>query len=169
MKNLIFALSLMGILVIPAFAQINETDLTAKKEIKNLGFMVGDWEGSGWMLGKDGQKHNFDQTEKVQFKLDSTIILVEGMGKSGGKVIHDALAIIKFNKDEKSYSFNSQLANGRGGTFKGELNDEKFYWYPNENMRYIISINEKGQWFEIGEMNRNGNWFQFFEMSLDRK
>ncbi len=36
-------------------------------------------------------------------------------------------------------------------------------------MRYIITLNEKGQWFEIGEMERNNEWFKFFEMTLDRK
>jgi hypothetical protein len=36
-------------------------------------------------------------------------------------------------------------------------------------MRYIIYLNDKGQWHETGEMKRENDWFQFFEMTLDKK
>ncbi|CAN5383873.1 hypothetical protein BH23BAC1_BH23BAC1_05400 [soil metagenome] len=35
-------------------------------------------------------------------------------------------------------------------------------------MRYIINLNDQGQWYEKGEIKRNGNWLQFFEMTLDK-
>ena len=61
-----------------------------------------------------------------------------------------------------------RLQNGQKGEFKGELIDGKFYWYPNENVRYVIWQNEKKQWYEKGEFKREGNWTQFFEMTLDQ-
>jgi hypothetical protein len=36
-------------------------------------------------------------------------------------------------------------------------------------MRYIIFLNEKGQWYEKGEMKRDAGWFQFMEMTLNKK
>lgn len=150
-------------------AQNFEIDHESKSQILKLGFLTGNWEGKGWMMGQDGQKHHFDQTEAVTFKLDSTAILIEGHGEANGRSIHDALAVISFNKENKDYKFTSWLANGRGGQFKASLIDDKFYWYPNENMQYVISINEKGQWYETGEMKQGDTWFQFFEMTLNKK
>ncbi len=146
-----------------------QTDNKAKGEISKLAFLVGDWEGKGWSMGRDGQKHHFDQTEKVSFKLDSTAILIEGLGKADGNIIHDALAVVSSKKDVENYIFKSWLSNGRGGEFKAEIIDGKFYWYPNENMQYIISLNEVGQWHEIGRMKQGEGWFKFFEMTLDKK
>lgn len=166
-KNLLILFCL--IFAIKAFSQTPTTDLDAQSEIKKLSFIVGEWEGDGWMMGRDGSKHSFTQTENIQFKLDSTAILIEGLGKNNGHIIHNAMAIIAYNKQEKNYTFNSFLSTGHGGSFKAELKEEKLYWYPNENMRYIIYLNEKGQWYESGEMKRQDSWFQFFEMTLYKK
>ncbi len=166
-----FLLLLVTWIMIPGSleAQNFETDHESQTEILKLGFLTGSWEGKGWMMGSDGQKHHFDQTEAVSFKLDSTAILIEGNGEADGRSIHNALAVVSFNKESKDYKFTSWLSSGRGGQFKGSLIGDKFYWYPNENMRYVISINDKGQWYETGEMKQDDKWFQFFEMTLDKK
>jgi hypothetical protein len=157
------------ILTSKSFAQNIETDSLSKQKIKKLAFIVGKWEGTGWMYGQDRNRYEFNQTEDIKFKLDSTVILIEGTGTSGAKIIHNALAIISFDQSQNAYNFHSYLSNGRNGKFKAELVSNKFYWYPMDNMRYIISINNKDQWYEIGEMKRGEDWFQFFEMILDRK
>jgi hypothetical protein len=37
-------------------------------------------------------------------------------------------------------------------------------------IRYTIELNEKGQWFEVGEMTQDGQkWNKFFEMTLQRQ
>lgn len=152
-----------------ANAQLVKTDSVAQLEISKLEFLVGEWQGSGWMMGQDRQRHEFDQTENIQFKLDNTLLLIEGLGTSQGQTIHNALAIVSFNTAENNYLFTSYLANGRKGEFKAELEDEKFTWFPRENTRYVIEINDAGQWFEVGEFNRQGNWYKFFEMTLNKK
>jgi len=53
--------------------------------------------------------------------------------------------------------------------FKAEIIGNKLYWYPNENVRYIIWKNEKEQWYEKGEYKRENSWNQFFEMTLDKE
>ena len=159
---------LSSVLVGQLSAQSFETDSVSQSEILKLQFIIGKWKGNGWMIGADGKKSEFEQTENIQFKLDSTLILIEGFGQSNGKIIHNAMAIISYNQEYKNYTFQSYLQNGRKGEFKAEVINDSLYWYPYENMRYIITINEKGQWFEIGEMQRNNDWFRFFEMSLDR-
>jgi hypothetical protein len=56
-------------------AQSVETDTLAQAKIAKLEFLVGQWEGSGWMLGQDRQKYEFNQTEDIQFKLDGNRII----------------------------------------------------------------------------------------------
>lgn len=160
-------LSLALIISTASFSQMSKPDSISKAKIKKLGFMVGNWSGNGWMMGRNG-KSEFNQTENIQFKLDSTAILIEGIGKTNGKIIHNALAILTYNKDKDEYSFRSYLPNGQNAEFKAELKDNKLYWYPNENVRYIIWENDQKQWYEKGEYNQSGNWTQFFEMTLDR-
>jgi len=152
-----------------SFGQSLETDKLSKEKITTLSFLVGEWKGTGWMYGQDRTRHEFEQTENIQFKLDSTTILIEGLGTSNGKIIHNALAIISYNKENDAYNFHSYLANGRKGEFKAELKGDKFYWYPMDNMRYLIEVNDQAQWHETGEYNREGNWYQFFEMTLEKR
>lgn len=169
MKNLL--LIILGIVLFSgtAFSQSYETDKESQEAMSKLAFIEGNWKGEGWMMRQDGKKHPFTQTEKISFKLDGTALLVEGLGKEGEKIIHNALAVITYDKTKGHYNFNSRLANGMGGNFKAELIDNKLHWYPNENIKYIISLNEKGQWHEVGKIKRGEEWFQFFEMTLDKQ
>jgi hypothetical protein len=163
---LILALSVITNLSI---AQSSETDKSFQAEVKKLSFLVGEWEGSGWMMGQDRVKRTFEQTENIQFKLDSKAILIEGLGKSDGKIVHNALAIITSSGAGNRFDFQSFLPSGQKGTFNSEIKEDVYYWYPAESVRYIIKINDKGQWFEIGEFNQGDTWYTFLEMTLDRK
>ncbi len=120
------------------------------------------------MIAQDQKRFTFEQEENIQIKLGGTAILIEGRGTSEGKVIHNALAIITDADGEGKYDFTSFLQNGRKGTFNVELIGEKLFWYPAEQVRYIIEIKEDGQWFESGEYNAGGTWVKFFEMTLSK-
>jgi hypothetical protein len=165
----VFAMVVAWLMVFPAFGQQPETNPISQQAIEKLAFLSGEWKGTGWIMAEDGNRYEFDQTELVQLKLDGTALLIEGRGMSDGKVIHDALAVVTYNQKDKNYSFMAWLSNREGGEYRGELIDNFFYWYPGDNIRYIIYLNEKGQWYEKGEYNTGGgNWFQFFEMTLDK-
>lgn len=168
MKRKIMYLFLSLAFVALSYSQSFETDLVSKHEIKKLQFIVGEWEGKGWIIDRDRTKIEFDQTENIQFKLDSTAILIEGLGIHNEKVIHNAMAIVSYNNADSNYTFQSYLQNGRKGEFIAEIKEGKFYWYPNDKMRYIIYLNDNGQWYETGEYKREEDWFQFFEMTLDK-
>jgi hypothetical protein len=163
--NLLF---FCAIISLSLSAQNPETDKGIQEKMNLLSFLKGNWKGKGWIMRSDG-KHTFDQTEKVQFKLDHTVMLIEGNGMAEGKNIHNALAVISWNKESNNYNFQSWLATGQSGKFKAEIKDNKLYWYPSDNMQYVIWLNEKGQWAETGEMKRNNEWFRFFEMTLDKE
>ncbi|HSF54997.1 MAG TPA: hypothetical protein VLA71_14680 [Algoriphagus sp.] len=165
---LVFSLVLTGFQGAASGQQSFEVNEAAKAEVSRLSFLEGKWKGSGWMIAQDQKRYTFEQEENIQVKLGGTALLIEGLGTSDGKVIHNALAVITDAEGEGKFDFTSFLQNGRKGTFKAELIGEKLHWFPTEQVRYIIEIKENGQWFEIGEYNAGGNWIKFFEMTLSK-
>ena len=104
--------------------------------------------------------------------LSLLVFLLLSLSVSWGQMLETdstSLAVISYDKQEKHYNFQSYMSNGMSGSFKAELIENKLYWHPADNIRYIIYINDAGQWCETGEMNRNEQWFQFFEMTLDQE
>jgi len=166
-KIYLFAACMMGFLNL-AHGQSYDLNPEAQEKIETLSFLVGSWKGSGWMITPDQQRHTFEQSEKVEMRLSGTHLMIEGKGISNGKVIHNALAIISPKEEGGQFSFTSFLQSGSNGTFKAELKERVLYWYPTEQVRYVIQINEFGQWHEIGEYNMGTDWFQFFEMTLEK-
>ncbi|MCE7055045.1 hypothetical protein LZF95_10200 [Algoriphagus sp. AGSA1] len=166
MKNLL--LIVLICLPLVASSQNFELNKEAKQELKKLEFLIGEWKGKGWMMNQSREKMSFDQTEKVTLKLGGTALLIEGQGEANGQNVHNALAIVKMGKENGKYDFHSYLQSNQHGTYESELVGEVFYWYPTNNVRYVIKINEKGQWYEIGEANAGGTWYQFMEMTLDK-
>jgi len=146
-----------------------------QEKMQALKFLIGDWQGTGWMFLANKQKMTFIQTEKIEWKLDKTIILIEGKGLSqdSNDIIHHALAVVTWIDTKQLYQFSSNLADGRGGVFEAKTNQNgDFIWWTtstNGTRRFTIKINEKGEWFEIGEFSKDGEkWFQFFEMTLKK-
>ncbi|UZD21512.1 hypothetical protein PBT90_18520 [Algoriphagus halophytocola] len=167
MKNLIVLI--LSLLPFFAIGQNYELNKEAQGELKNLSFLEGEWQGAGWMMNQSREKMEFEQTEIVSFKLDGTALLIEGQGTSNGKTVHNAMAIVTMAEGSGKFEFHSFLQSNQHGTYQAELVDQVLYWYPVENVRYVIQLNDQGQWHEIGEVNSGGNWYQFFEMTLNKK
>lgn len=168
MRGSIIFMFLLVIMINKLTAQNFQTDTISQQEIQKLEWLTGDWKGNGWFINPEGTKYQFSQTERVAFKLDSTALLVEGQGHAGGKIIHNAMAVVTFNQDTGNYSFQSFLQNGKKGSYDAELKEDSFYWYPAENVRYIIQIDKDGNWKETGEYQGENGWYQFFEMKLSK-
>jgi hypothetical protein len=174
--SIIFAVSV----AYPVFSlqdQISPDQLSA---MKKLSFLVGEWKGTAWTMSPQGQKETITQTENVRWRLDGTVLMIEGLGivkdpETGKeKVVHEALGIIDYDLTNKAYRFRTYTSAGRAADTEVELTgDLSFVWRivtPNGlTIRYTIEINDSGQWFEVGEYSRDGQeWNQFFEMTLDR-
>jgi hypothetical protein len=172
MKNLIqllcFAALVLGMKTNVSAQPSYGLNEAAQKKMSELSFLEGKWKGNGWMMGQDRVRSTFESEETIQFKLSGTLLEVEGIGKSDGKVVHHALAVISSAEGEGKFDFTSFLQSGEKGTYPAELIDGKLYWYPVKEVRYVIEINEKGQWFEIGEYNAGTAWYKFLEMTLDK-
>ena len=169
-NNLKYLLILTCMMVSVHFSQAQDYALNAEaqQKMKSLAFLEGHWKGSGWMMGQDRQRMTFEQEEIIQFKLSGTILEIEGIGKSEGKVVHHALAVIQPKGEEGQFEFSSYLQSGLSGKYPASYQDGKFIWRPTAQVRYVIQLNEKGQWHEIGEYNAGDQWYQFMEMTLEK-
>lgn len=154
---------------------------TQVAEMRKLDFLVGDWKGAGWIEMGPGQRHDFIGVERVQRKLGGGVLLVEGLHKSKlpGKdeevVVHNALAVLSFDEQAKLYRFRANLLDGRYTDAEAKvLSPGVMQWgfkSPNgPTIRFTISLTDKGEWHEVGELSMDGKtWRQFFEMKLQRQ
>lgn len=144
-----------------------------RTEMKKLDYMIGKWEGTGWMQRGPGAPETFKGGETVQRKLDGVALLVEGrFVDKDGKVGHETLAVIAFDPKSLAYTFRTYLATGAAGNYNLKLTDNGWHWsieYPGMTIRYTAKFTAD-TWFEIGEFTRDGGktWTKNFEMTLKK-
>ena len=151
------------------------------EEMKKVQWLAGKWEGEGWMMFGPEEKHTFLQTETVTSKLNGLLLAIEGLGTVGtsdkgeSKIIHNAFAVLSYDSKNQRFVMRAHKADGAFTEADARVNDNgDFIWgfshpYAGE-LRFTIRQNDKGQWYEMGEVSSdNGNsWFQNFEMLLNK-
>lgn len=145
--------------------------------MKDVAFLVGEWEGEGWMeMG--GRRTTFKSAESVESRLDGLALIVEGLhraeipGRPEPVVVHHALAMLTYDPEAEVYRFNTQVHRGGTGRYEGQIVDDAFVWgmsMRGAQIRYTIRIDDQGRWHELGERSEDrASWTPFFEMTLDR-
>lgn len=172
LRLIVFACAAFA-LVLPAAA--DAPDMAAHQTaMQKFAFLTGEWEGGGSIAMGPGARETFVQHERIQFKHDGTLLLIEGNGKSPatGKTVHDALAVVTFDTRSAAYKFRSFVAVGRFGEAEASVNGNTLVWAMKagpQTIRYTITVNG-GVWREIGERSADGAaWTPFFEMTLKKK
>lgn len=175
MKKITAAL-LLSALTLTSAAQAPPPPQAA--EMKRLDFLVGRWEGEGWIALRPGGRHTFRQAENVERKLDGAALLVEGVGRSkdpgsAGAVVHNAFAVVSYDRKAGAFRWYALRAGGDPVDTQLKVAENTLSWAaPNPGgggARFTVRLNEKGQWVEVGEFSRDGKtWQKFFEMTLDR-
>ncbi len=159
-----------------ASAQRGDYSAEVKDAMSKLSVLNGKWEGSGWMMSPKREKNNSNVKETLTWKLDNTVLLIEGIGKDdSGKVVHNAMATVFYDAKEKQYRMISHLSDGMwtDATFEVIEDNKKFKWTIDTrgaSIVYTINI-EDGKWFEEGSYSRAGmeEPMKFFEMNLQKK
>jgi hypothetical protein len=152
---------------------------TQRTAMKKLDFLVGQWKGEGWMEFIPGQRRVFKGTEVVQSKLDGLLLTIDGLhrGQIGGKgkegVVHSAFALVSYDAKAKQYRFQAYTARGDHEDTQAKVADGQLVWGMKVpkfgEVRYTIKLDDKGRWFEVGEVSQDGKaWRKFFEMTLER-
>jgi hypothetical protein len=174
-------LMLFYLLLIPAAAMAQTPSVSPATEMKKLEFLLGEWKGEGWIEMGPGGRKTFKQTESVESKLNGTVAIIEGLGKSKlpdsdqEVVVHHALAVISFDSTAKKIQFRAFRADGNFIDANVTLGDKLLTWgfrdpQRNVEIKYTIKLNEAGHWLEVGEFSLDGKtWQKFFQMTLQRK
>src|SRR5262249_14310342 len=160
-------------------AAMPQAPAASHTEMRKLDFLVGKWQGEGWIEMAPEQRRTFKQTETVQSKLDGTILTVDGLGKGKRQgndeetVVHNAFAVISYNEQTGKFRWHGYQSGGLFVDAEATVTENSLIWsFPSPRggkVRFTISQQAKGKWREIGEFSMDGGtWKQFFEMILER-
>lgn len=149
-------------------------------EMGKLDFLKGEWKGEAWVQMGPGKRETVIQTEKVTPKAGGKVLLIEGLGKrklengSAGDVVHDAIALVSWDKTKKAYRFDAHVAQQESVDAMMDLTARNtLVWgfdTANGKIRYTIRLTAKGEWNEVGDFSSDGgkSWVKFFEMTLHK-
>jgi hypothetical protein len=151
-----------------------------KNKMKVFEHLVGKWLGEGSIQQGPGPSQSSSIEENIEWKLDGTIITIEGMGRKDPgtaqeKIVHHAFAVLSYDYTSKGYRFKTYLQDGKTADAWFEVKDDmKYQWgfdVPTGKIRYSITIDQTGKkWNEIGEFSADGiTWRKFFEMNLAKQ
>jgi hypothetical protein len=122
--------------------------------MSKLGFLIGKWSGEARVLRGPDQWIDLQQTEEAQFKLDGLVLMIEGIGrtKSDGTTVLQALGIISYDDDSKTYHMR---AFNDGRFLETEVTlfaaDRQLTWgfaLGDIKTNSIMQITETGEWTE---------------------
>lgn len=179
MKNYISTMLLLAAMHSVSFAQSSPE--MYKQKMALFKFWEGQWKGEGSTQMGPGPAKKSTVDESLQYKLDGTVMLIEGIGKSidpqtnQSIVVHHAMAILSYDPASGDYKFQTYLKDGKSTAAQLKvIEDNKYEWgfdIPNGKIKYFITIDPvKKTWNEIGQFsNDNGTtWMKFFEMNLTK-
>jgi len=149
-----------------------------KEAMKKLSFLVGQWKGESWTEFVPGKRQTSVGTETVESKLGGLLLTIEGVhrrkgDKEAGNVVHNAFAVVSYDDKAKRYRLQAYTDRGNYTETEAKVADGKLEWgfrIPKfGEVRYTVTVSDKGRWSEIGEVSTDGKeWRKFFEMNLER-
>lgn len=170
---------ILAFLLAPISVSAQSHDSPSASEMRKLDFLIGEWEGDGWIEFGPGQRHTFKQKESIQSKVGGHALLIEGLGKgklqSTGeeRVVHIAFAVVSYDKEAKRFRFLAWRATGDSVDTDVAVAEKSLVWGFRDpragQIRFTIKLDGAGRWLEIGETSRDGQtWRKFFEMTLQK-
>lgn len=152
-------------------------------ELERLDWLVGEWEGTGWMEYAPGQRAAFRGTERVERRMGGRLIVVEGtfladMGPEVGEApVHHAVGIFEYDPRADRFRFRTYTALGphTWGLRDAEVMDGRVVWGYEDpqwgTVRYTLTHTDADEWHEEGHASADGGatWHRFFEMRLARR
>jgi len=179
MKPLLLSISLLlGTMLQQTFAQAPNHSATIKQEIQKLAYLAGQWKGEATMRRGNTPPIKVLQEENIQFKLDGTVLVIEGTGYSPenpNQLVFNALGIISFNPYTKQFGMKSHTMEGnQTDAYFKIIAENHFEWgfeTPQKaKIKYDIVLDPNAKtWVEKGEYSADGTtWYPFIELKLNK-
>lgn len=150
-------------------------------KLQPLAPLLGQWSGEGW-TGSLKLRRPFRMQAQAQARFNGKVILFDMVGLAasadgaGEGPLHEMVAMLSWDPDANSYRIRAVRTDGNYIEAKVlELTDKKLVWIlepgGSRRIRHTITINEQGQWHEIGELSRDSgkNFLAYLDLTLDKK
>lgn len=158
MATMTWSLLMMLIAAVVQQSPPHRPDVNLQREaMKKLGFLVGQWSGTGRMLRATGEWIDITQSERVEYKPDGLLLVIEGVGRSSdGRPVLQAYGIASYDDATKKYymrAFNdgrwleteTELSdNGKGLTWGFTVGDIR--------TKSTMRLTDSGEWTESHEI-----------------
>ena len=153
----------------------------ATEPMRPLSFLVGKWQGKvRYETSGTTPPREVNWSADVRYNLGGSMLLIDERGSdiaNPDSTTRAVLVVVQWDPSAKDYPgrlyFSTKDAAGsvegrasvQGETFVLQTTS------PTQITRYTLRLNEKGQWYEVGESSRDGgnSWRRFFEMTLTRQ
>lgn len=165
------------LVILLATSQLYAQDLATSREVlKKLNYMAGRWKGEATIQQRGGPPKKVIQEERIDWRLDSLVLTIEGTGKDPvtQKVAFHAFAIISYNQQAKKLEMKSFTMEGRQtDAYFNVISESEFVWgfdVPGGKIKYTITLSSQNRtWYEKGEYSPDGvQWYPTFEMNLTK-
>lgn len=180
MKNSLFIIAIfLGLAIGQAHAQdFGKASDALKQQMQRLSYFAGKWKGEAVARERDGSTTKIIQEENIEFRLDNTLLLIEGTGRNPenlNEITFHALAVVNYDEAAKAFKFRSHLRDGKmTDAYFNILADNHFAWgfdLPGTaKMHYDIKLDPKNKsWHEVGEYSPDSvTWYKFIELKLTK-
>ena len=148
--SMAIGLALLAPLAAPRATAQEATPTTSESAqrgaMQPLLWLVGDWEGEGWIQRGPAPRSTFTVHEHAQSALGERLIVVEGIGRSAGdgadagQVVHHAFGVLSWDQERGDYRFSTYRADDTGVDARATVEDGVVTWgfeTPNGEVRYV--------------------------------
>ena len=146
--------------------------------LRQMGFLIGEWDGDGWIQAGP-ERRTFREHENVRYAAGGAVVVVDGKGTvtsagpAQGTIGHLAFAVMSYDSASSTFRWRAFRKEGDEIQDQPTVSDRKLVWgfgVPSAGrVRFTITLNAAGDWWEIGEYSPDGTtWSKFFEMTLKK-
>lgn len=131
-----------------------------REAMQKLSFLAGHWSGPVTIIRGPGEPLHLTQTENVQFKLDSLVLLIEGQSTDKeGRAQFQALATIAYDDASRTYRVRA-YNDGRYLDTELAVQADGFSWGFSAGPAKIqntMRVTAEGEWQETTEVSIGSN------------
>jgi hypothetical protein len=173
MRRIFVTALLSAASVVAAAQQPPDTTAAQREAMHKLSFLAGNWSGPVSIHRGPGDPLHLTQTEKVEYKLDGLVLLIEGKSAApDGSAPFQAMATVAY--DDAAHGYRIRAYSG-GHFVDAEFTvlASGFSWAFDSGAAHVVNtmhLTAKGEWEETSEVTFGSNPpFRSVEMLLTKQ